>query len=304
MKNRTSTVAVAALAAALTALAAVPAAASTTEQTIVRAESPAARTASPKALVTYVYDQLFNQKNTAVIDRYISPDFIQHNPTVANGSEAVRSLVQSIKASTPDSHSTIEHVVAQGDLVILQSHVVPVPGSRGLDIVDMFRVEDGKLVEHWDTIQSVPAQTVSGNDLFSDLTGHGTPAASAAATRRNTNLVRSYLESLTVDRNVTAVDRYVSPTLRQHQPDLADGAEATEEAYTELFSAHPDFRATITQVVAEGDLVAVHSHYQNSPDDRGQSVYDIFRVQHGKIVEHWSSAQNVPATSVNGNSMF
>ena len=58
------------------------------------------------------------------------------------------------------------------------------------------------------------------------------------------------------------------------------------------------------RVVAEGDLVAVHSHYVNAPGERGQAVVDLFRVRNGKIVEHWDVLQDVPATSANDNTMF
>jgi predicted SnoaL-like aldol condensation-catalyzing enzyme len=106
-------------------------------------------------------------------------------------------------------------------------------------------------------------------------------------------------------------DRASPPWLREEidfiaaaDPALADGAAATEKAYADLFAAYPQYTATVAMVVAQGDLVAVHTHVQDAPGELGTSVYEIFRVQHGKIVEHWSDTQDVPATSVNGNSMF
>ncbi|KPI04015.1 hypothetical protein OK074_4794 [Actinobacteria bacterium OK074] len=81
------------------------------------------------------------------------------------------------------------------------------------------------------------------------------------------------------ERGDTAVvDRFVRADYIQHNPLAPDGAE--------------------------GDLVAVHSHYVNAPGERGQSVVDLFRVQGGKIVEHWDVLQDVPATSANDNTMF
>jgi predicted SnoaL-like aldol condensation-catalyzing enzyme len=58
------------------------------------------------------------------------------------------------------------------------------------------------------------------------------------------------------------------------------------------------------RVIAEGDLVAVHSHYVDAPGERGRAVLDLFRVRDGKIVEHWDAAQDVPESSANGNTMF
>jgi predicted SnoaL-like aldol condensation-catalyzing enzyme len=269
------------------------------------AVASARTTAANKALVVYVYDQLFNHGNTSVIDTYVRSDYIQHNPTVANGPDALRQLVETLHANNPDGRNVIEHVVAQGDLVLLQSDAGVSANSSGVAIVDVFRVQDGRIAEHWDTIQSIPSTTVSGHDMFSTLS---TPATAAPgpkpATARSESVVLGYLRDLTVRHDLSAVGRYVSPSLYQHDPALADGSAATEKAYADLFAAHPDYTVTVAKVVAEGDLVAVHTHVQDASGDLGTSVYEIFRVRHGKIVEHWSDAQDVPATSVNGNSMF
>jgi len=56
--------------------------------------------------------------------------------------------------------------------------------------------------------------------------------------------------------------------------------------------------------VAEGDLVAVHSRFVREPDDRGLAVMDFFRLEGGKIVEHWDAIQEVPAEAANSNTMF
>jgi len=61
---------------------------------------------------------------------------------------------------------------------------------------------------------------------------------------------------------------------------------------------------TPKRVIAEGDLVAVHSHYIDTPGDRGRAVLDLFRVRGAKIVEHWNAEQDVPETAANDNTMF
>jgi len=219
-----------------------------------------------------------------------------------DGSDALRALVESLP---PDSHHTVEHVVADGDLVLFQTDLVITPGTKGLATIDVFRVQDGKIAEHWDTLQQEPEQTASGNDMFATLTSPRTSATSATAnTALSRAVVLDYFTDLTKHRDLRAVDRYVAPDLVQHDPALADGAAATKAAYAQRFKADPGFTATVASVVAEGDYVVVHSHYRNSAGDLGQSVYEIFRVQHGKIVEHWSDTQDVPATSANGNTMF
>jgi predicted SnoaL-like aldol condensation-catalyzing enzyme len=282
-----------------------PAAASNAVPASPVAAASARTTAANKALVTYVYDQLFNHANTSVIDRYVRSDYIQHNPTVANGPDALRQLVETLHANNPDSRNIIEHVVAQDDLVLLQSDAGASATFAGVAIVDVFRVQDGKIAEHWDTIQPVPDTTVSGHDMFSTLSRPATATPSPSAnTAGNEAIVLRYLRGLTGKHDLSAVDRYVAPSLYQHDPTIADGAAATRKAYADLFAAYPQYAASVAKVVAEGDFVAVHTHVRDAPGDLGTSVYEIFRVQHSKIVEHWSVTQDVPATSVNGNSMF
>ena len=306
MNTRLTVTAAAVLAAAVTSLASAGTATAADAVPAAPASAASARTtAANEALVVYVYDQLFNHFNTSVIDQYVSANYIQHNPTVANGPEALRQLVESLHASNPNSRNVIKHVVAEGDLVLLQSDAGASANFAGLAIVDVFRVEDGKIVEHWDTLEAVPAATASGHDMFSTLSSppESTPGTQGSSSA-NEALVLRYLRTLTGRHELSAVDRYVSPMLYQHDPALADGAAATEQSYAALFAAYPQYTATVAMVVAQGDLVAVHTHVQDAPGELGTSVYEIFRVQHGKIVEHWSDTQNVPATSVNGNSMF
>jgi predicted SnoaL-like aldol condensation-catalyzing enzyme len=263
------------------------------------------QTAANKALVTYFYDQLFNKGDLSVIDRYVSPGYIQHNPTVADGPEALRTLIVNRKAATPQAQNTVERVVAQGDLVLIQSNGQNTPGTTGIEVVDVFRVSGGKIVEHWDTLQPVPASTASGNDLFSTLSRPQTSATGPAVlTQSSERTVSAYFAGLNQGHDLTAVDRYVSKTLYQHDPSLADGSAAVKAAYAARFAAFPESIVSSELVVGQGDLVSVRYHYQSSAADLGQAVTEIFRVRDGRIVEHWAAAQPVPATSANGNTMF
>ncbi len=94
-------------------------------------------------------------------------------------------------------------------------------------------------------------------------------------------------------------DRYV-----QHNPNAGDGAEAFIAFVTGFRSQFPALRFEFKRAVAEDDLVAVHSHLKVSAEDRGTAVMDFFRLENGKIVEHWDVLQPVPGEAVNANTMF
>jgi predicted SnoaL-like aldol condensation-catalyzing enzyme len=70
------------------------------------------------------------------------------------------------------------------------------------------------------------------------------------------------------------------------------------------FEQFPQLSVSPKRVIAEGDLVAVHSDYVDTPGERGQAVLELFRVRDGKIVEHWTAVQDLPESSANDNTMF
>jgi len=256
------------------------------------------QTAANKAAVTFYIDQIFNEHDTSVIDTYIAEDLIQHTPSLADGRAPLKTALSQQLSVNPNLSTNVYRVVARGDLVMVHRSL-----PSGFAVTDIFRVSGGKFVEHWDTIQLVPSTTVSGNDMFSTLSGPEAPGSSKL-TNVNERLVTDYFTRLNNDHDLRAVDRYVSSSLYQHDPALANGSAAVKAAYSARFKANPDEIVSESMVIAEGELVSVRYHYQSSAADRGQAIIEIFRVQRDRIVEHWNIVQSVPATSANSNTMF
>ena len=101
-----------------------------------------------------------------------------------------------------------------------------------------------------------------------------------------------------------AVAKYLGLHYRQHNPGAGDGPEpfiATVKRFVQIL---PELRMEPKRIIAEGDYVVLHSHLILKPGDRGSAVVDIFRLENGKIVEHWDVVQEVPETSANNNTMF
>ena len=277
-------------------------------KTKAKAKAKAVNTAAAnKALVLSFNDQLFNQDNLAVIAQDTATTYKEHNPTVEDGQAGLLKLVQFLQFVAPDLHMYPKRAIAEGDLVLVQSESVPAPGVPGQSIIDIFRVTNGKIVEHWDNLQNVPASTVNGHDLFSTESQPRTSDPDpSASTKDSEKIVDKYFSDLTGKKHdsAKAVQKYVAPNLYQHDPAIADGAAATQQYYANLYRANPNATFTVARIVAEGDLVAIHSRFQKNSGDLGQSVVDIFRVKNKTIVEHWDGIEDVPATSVNGNGMF
>lgn len=115
-----------------------------------------------KRIILEFYDEVFCRHNLDRVARYMQPDYRQHNPDAAQGIEGFLEFHRGFFAAMPDVRSTINMMVAEGDLVFVYSTYTGTHTGEGFlghaptgnricfDVVDMFRFRDGKLCEHWD----------------------------------------------------------------------------------------------------------------------------------------------------------
>jgi predicted SnoaL-like aldol condensation-catalyzing enzyme len=92
--------------------------------------------------------------------------YTQHNPNAPDGPEGFKIFLQFLKEKFPASRSEIKRMFADGDYVILHVHAVREPETRGNAIVDIFTLENGKIVEHWDVVQPIPEKAANANGMF------------------------------------------------------------------------------------------------------------------------------------------
>ena len=121
---------------------------------------------SNKKNVVEFYEKAINQKDFEGASKYLGNRYIQHNPVAPDGAEGLKGFIGFLKSKFPDSKSEIKRVFADGDYVILHVHSVREPGTRGRAIVDIFRLENGKIVEHWDVAQDIPEKAANSNGMF------------------------------------------------------------------------------------------------------------------------------------------
>jgi predicted SnoaL-like aldol condensation-catalyzing enzyme len=119
-----------------------------------------------KAFVMAFYDKALNAKDFDAASKYLGNRYTQHNPTAKDGAEGLKGFIAFLKDKFPNSHSEIKRAFADGDYVILHVHSVREPGTRGNAIVDIFKLEKGKVVEHWDAVQPIPESPLNSNTMF------------------------------------------------------------------------------------------------------------------------------------------
>jgi predicted SnoaL-like aldol condensation-catalyzing enzyme len=121
--------------------------------------------ANKKAVIAF-YEAAINQKDFEAASKYLGPRYVQHNPNAPDGPEGLKAFLGFLKEKFPNAKSEIKRVFAEGDYVILHVHAVREPGTRGSAIVDIFKLENGKVVEHWDVIQAIPEKAANTNGMF------------------------------------------------------------------------------------------------------------------------------------------
>jgi predicted SnoaL-like aldol condensation-catalyzing enzyme len=102
----------------------------------------------------------------------------------------------------------------------------------------------------------------------------------------------------------TAIRLYGGKTYKQHTPFAKDGFDGLRNYVMWIAKNYPNTRGEIKRVFAEGDHVLLHCHYTGFLGENGDAIIDIFRLEDGKVVEHWDVIQAIPKTSLNENTMF
>jgi predicted SnoaL-like aldol condensation-catalyzing enzyme len=139
---------------------------------VVAAKIPAPREAADcrdanKATVLAFYEHALNRKDFAAASHLLGARYVQHDPRIGDGKEGLEAFVRSLRERFPELRAEVKRIIAEGNLVMAHVHGVREPGQRGLAIVDIFALEDGKIVEHWDVMQPLPdEEPANANGMF------------------------------------------------------------------------------------------------------------------------------------------
>lgn len=230
------------------------------------------------------------------IDEYFGPVYTQHSSVASDGVEGLKQFVGSLPE---DFAYDCQRVLTDGDLVALHGRYHGL-GAAPLVAFDIFRVADGRIVEHWDALQPEVTETVSGASMLDGPTGSG-DASRTEETRRvvedmvDTILIRGELDQL---GRLFDGDSYV-----QHNPGIGHGLSGLGAALEAMAAQGVSMvydRRHLT--IAEGDLGLVQS--EGSFGGRPTIFYDLFRVQDGRIAEHWDVIFTRPDELPHGNGLF
>lgn len=252
--------------------------------------------------IAFVSDALSNQ-NEALLKAITREDIIQHNPTVPNGTAVILNQVfPALKAA--GTQAEIARVFTDGDYVVTHNHWKNATPFGGDDLVafDIYRFDkDGKIAEHWDALQPMVSETASGR---SQIDGP-TEITDLDKTEANKALAVSLIEDVLMGKNPSKITDHISAEqYHQHNPQIKDGLSGIMEAVEYLTAQNNMFKYTkIHKVLGEGNFVLTIS--EGEWGGKSQVFYDLFRMDGGKIVEHWDVIQEIPTEGLaNDNGMF
>jgi len=236
---------------------------------------------------------------------YINPEkYIQHNQAVADGLEgfgAALGALAEVAASNPAMAPKVKtvRVFEDGDFVIAHTDYNFFGPKIGIDI---FRFEDGLIVEHWDNLQEKVEQTASGRTQIDGPT----QVTDVDKTEENKALVKNLLDDVFFGANPDKITDYISTEqYDQHNPGVKDGLAGLGEALTALAEAGtPMVFEKNHAIFGEGNFVITVSEGIFMKEK--VAFYDIFRIENGKVVEHWDTIEKIvpEAEAKNTNGKF
>lgn len=248
------------------------------------------------ALVRGVYQHVFTQHRLDLAGRYLRQDYIQHTPTVPQGLAGFKQFYGGYFFKLfPDVTATIDIISAQNDMVTSMATWRAHQAGNGKELVlhtaDLYRIQGGKLAEHWDVID------YSGLAPFGIDPPRGdepsTPVDWAGSPQEIFNLLftERFIDDIFRHRNLDRAGLYVSEDIAQHDPNIQSGLDGFKACLQKHFSAFPDLTFTISHIVSSPHRVTVFWTWRGHAAQTGQSVKltsaDSYRIQHGKVVDHW-----------------
>lgn len=255
---------------------------------------------SSMELVLALLSAVFIDHDPDAARQYLAPDYIQHNPAIPTGADGLVGAIPGIAQS--GLTVTTHRILSEGNLVVLHNTYdnAEAFGAPTYVAFDIFRVEDGVVAEHWDNLQAPPASTLSGRSM----TDGPSAVTDRDKTAANKELVLGFVRDVLGGAAPQNAANYLDPALyMQHNPSIADGLDglmAAIEAYAAQGLVITRFDPRI--VVAEGNFVFVASDavMGGAP----WAFFDLWRVEDGKIVEHWDVVSPIPDEMAHDNGKF
>lgn len=269
------------------------------------------KTTEQKSNTTKVMDNLkttaekaqqafFGDYNAEGVKTYFKTNYIQHNPHVPTGIEPVLGFLPVLeKAQT--TYKT-HRILQDGDFIIFHNSYdnAEAFGAKEVVTFDVWRMEDGKIAEHWDNITPKAEQTASGRTQVDGPT----QITDLDKTASNKTIVSNFVNDVLFGKAPEKITDYISAEqYDQHNPMVKDGLAGLTEAIEYLTSQNDMFiYKKMHKVLGEGNFVLAMS--EGEWHGKPHAFYDLFRLENDKIVEHWDVIEEILLEMAHNNGKF
>ncbi|QYZ66497.1 MAG: hypothetical protein OI74_16105 [Gammaproteobacteria bacterium (ex Lamellibrachia satsuma)] len=213
--------------------------------------------------------------------------YIQHNPQTHEGSEGLATLFKRLSKTSP--RVNIVRVFEDGDFVFAHTEYDFAERNIGFEI---FRFENGQTVEHWDNIQKRKGPNVSGHSMVDGVN----EVKDLSKTEGNRKVIQSFVEDILIKRDMTKFYNYIHrENYTEHNPDIGDNLIELQSILSGGKSNNNDFISSqykkCHRFLAEGNFVL--SVCEGHSNKLHSSFFDLYRLEEGKIVEHWDTIEEI-----------
>lgn len=247
-----------------------------------------------KKLVLDYLQNVMAAKNPEIVDQYMVENIVQHGPRAKDGIAGMKKYLTSQAGGKNPMVIEPFRVLKDDDLLIVETNLLN--ASRDQHYMHMFRVQNNKIIEYWEGEASIRADKPNqfeGPHKITDLD----------KTEANRLLVMDFVNEVFLDENPDKVDEYVVENMIQHDTRKKAGAQGIKDYIAAQKKRKVGFSyVTMHHVIAEGNFVMILGEGKLSKVRF--SIFDIYRVENGKIAEHWNVTEKIPSKMRHDNTAF
>ncbi|GAB5446452.1 nuclear transport factor 2 family protein [Gymnodinialimonas sp.] len=252
--------------------------------------------AANRQLVLDMLEYVFAARDPDAVQTYFTEDYIQRNPMLPSGSATIEAfLSRPVDPDAPVPPPTELHrIFGEGDLVATHSTYYNF-GPTPMVAFDVFRIEGGRIAEHWDNLTPLRSEP---NPAGRTQVDGATEVTDLDQTQANRELVLDLVERMFIGGERVDVTQYINPTLYlQHNPDAGDGLQGLQDLMAQNAASGMAMQyRDVGLVVAEGNFVLTGA--EGTMGDQPTAFYDLWRLDDGLIVEHWDVIAPIPTENL------
>lgn len=245
-----------------------------------------------KQIVLDFFINAIGKADSTYASKALTNDYIQHNPSVKSGKAGFLEMISFLKQLPKPDNPTKPFIraICEDNYVVLHFEV-EFAGQKKT-VLDLYRLDNGLIAEHWDAIKDSSPSTTNGNP---EVEGPNM-IENKELKDKNKSIVENYANKVLVTRNFEQMPNYLNSNLIQHNPEIDNGLVSLKSFYKDVSIEK------VHRIIGEGNFVVTQSN--GKKEGKEWVFYDVYRLDKGKITEHWSVGQLIPENMAHANGMI